>query len=158
MDDTDCPVHPPSDQRLQAGLTTEMLHIGIVGRHGFPRINLQNRVLRRALVWRPIALCPGEPPVVDVALLLAADFAVKSFSPRHGKCALYFSRENSGVFAENAEPFACFGACHAGRMLTRAVRLSGERSEESLWPRTLRRRNIIETKRDSTPLRTGGSE
>jgi len=76
-------VHPARNQRLQACLAAEMLHIGIVSGHVFPRIDLQDRMFDSIWIGRPIALDPCQPPMVDAALLLAADFTMKRLSPSH---------------------------------------------------------------------------
>src|SRR6185312_1615644 len=47
----DRPVHPAGDEGLQAGLSAEVLYLGVVGRHVLPGIDLQHGFYRCAVVW-----------------------------------------------------------------------------------------------------------
>ena len=76
-------VHPPCDEGLEASLSAKVLYVGIVRGHVLPGIDLQKRAFRGIVVWRTIVFRPRQPPVVDRALLFAADLAMESFSPRH---------------------------------------------------------------------------
>ena len=78
-------VHPAGNQGLQACLTAEMLHVRVVRRHVLPGIDLQDGMFEGIRIRRPVTLDPRQPPVVDAALLLAADFAMKRLSPSHEK-------------------------------------------------------------------------
>ena len=93
-----------------------MLYLGVVGRHGFPRIDFQDGALGSALIGSPIAFSPGEPPVVYGALLLAADFAVKGLSPRHRENDRFTLAEKCGKsFVKNpSEGRGCGGLSGLG--------------------------------------------
>src|SRR5579864_3637366 len=83
-----------------------MFHIGIMGRHVFPGIDFQQWARIGLFVRWPIVVSPRQPPVIDIALLLAANFTMKSLSPRHRE---YFQLKSSRVYevAKRASLAAC---------------------------------------------------
>lgn len=75
-------IHPSINELLQARLPAQMLGISIVRCHVLPRIDFQHMARRGFRVWL-VRLGPGQPPVINTAFLLAADIAIKCFSPGH---------------------------------------------------------------------------
>src|SRR5581483_10645697 len=75
-------IQPAIDKFLQAGLPAQMFHCGVMSQHVFPRIDLEQMPLR-SIRMRTVGFAPRQPPVIHAPLLLAADIAIKCFSPGH---------------------------------------------------------------------------
>ena len=75
-------VEPAVHQLLQTRLAAKMLYRGVMRHHVFPGIDLEHLPFR-GLGMGTVGLGPGQPPVVDGPLLLAADIAIESFGPGH---------------------------------------------------------------------------
>src|SRR5947209_17383397 len=80
MRDAQLRVEPAIHQLLQTCLAAKMFCGRVMGQHVFPGINLEHLAFR-GLSMRAKGLAPGEPPVVNRPLLLAANIAIKSLSP-----------------------------------------------------------------------------
>ena len=75
-------IEPAVHQLLQTRLAAKMFHCGVMRHHVFPRIDLEHLPFR-GFGMGAVRLGPGQPPMINRTLLLAADIAIESFGPGH---------------------------------------------------------------------------
>ena len=101
-------IEPAVHQLLQTRLAAKMFHCGVMRHHVFPRIDLEHLPFQ-GFGMGAVRLGPGQPPMINRTLLLAADIAIESFGPGHRRHPI----QRSGFLHE--------GSLHRASGATRAI-------------------------------------